>query len=431
MAPTGAVSATGTRATAGPRAPGAGEPLDPRLLKVQFPIFSTPRDKPLVYLDSAATSQKPQAVLDAMDQYYATCNANIHRGVYSIAEQATALYEDARRRFAAFVNASPREIVFTRNSTEGLNLVARAYGAWKLQPGDAVLLTPMEHHSNLVPWHLLAAEKRLELRFIPLTGSGELDVSELPRLLSDGKVKLVSFVHVSNVLGTVNPVAEIARVARAHGATVVVDASQSAAHMPLDVKALGVDFLACTSHKMLGPTGIGVLWGRRELLEAMPPFLGGGEMIRTVTLTESTWNELPWKFEAGTMCIAEAVGLGAAVQWLERVGMDRVFAHDRELAAYAMSRLAEIPGVRLLGPPAERRGGVVAFTVDGVHPHDVATVLDRDGVCVRAGHHCAMPLHESLGIPASVRASFHCYSLREDVDALVAGLHHVREVFAR
>ena len=405
--------------------------LDARLLKVQFPIFSAPREKPLVYLDSAATSQKPQAVLDAMDQYYATCNANIHRGVYGIAEQATALYEDARRRFAAFVNASPREIVFTRNSTEALNLVARAFGAWKLEAGDAVLLTPMEHHSNLVPWQMLAAAKRLELRFIPLTSTGELDLEALPGLFDDGKVKLVSCVHVSNVLGTVNPVAEIARAAKAHGATMVVDASQSAAHMPLDVTALGVDFLACTSHKMLGPTGIGVLWGRRELLEAMPPFLGGGEMIRTVSLTESTWNELPWKFEAGTMCIAEAVGLGAAVQWLQRVGMERVFAHDRELAAYAMARLGELKGVRLLGPPAERRGGVVAFTVDDVHPHDVATVLDRDGICVRAGHHCAMPLHEELGIPASVRASFHCYSLREDVDALVAGLHHVQRLFAR
>ena len=424
------MSTTGA-ATVAVRSTRAGEPLDPRLLKAQFPIFSTPREKPLVYLDSAATAQKPQAVLDAMDAYYASCNANIHRGVYGIAEQATALYEDARRRFAGFVNASPREIVFTRNSTEALNLVARAYGGWKLRAGDAVLLTPMEHHSNLVPWHLLKAEKQLELRFIPMIGSGELDLDALPKLFADGKVKLVSLVHVSNVLGTVNPVAEIARVAKQHGATVVVDASQSAAHLPLDVAALGVDFLACTAHKMLGPTGIGVLWGRRELLEAMPPFLGGGEMIRTVTLTESTWNELPWKFEAGTMCIAEAVGLGAAVQWLERIGMERVFAHDRELAAYAMERLAELTGVRVLGPPADKRGGVVAFTVDGVHPHDVATVLDRDGVCVRAGHHCAMPLHEALGVPASARASFHCYSLREDVDALIEGLRHVQQVFSR
>ena len=427
------MSSTGTTGAAAPGKGAAAShiPFDPRVLKAQFPIFSAPREKPLVYLDSAATSQKPQAVLDAMSQYYATCNANIHRGVYAIAEQATALYEDARRRFAAFVNASPREIVFTRNSTEALNLVARAYGAWKLKAGDAVLLTPMEHHSNLVPWQMLAAERKLELRFVPITETGELELSELPRLFADGRVKLVSFVHVSNVLGTVNPVAEIARIARAHGATVVVDASQSAAHMRLDVQALGIDFLACTAHKMLGPTGIGMLWGRRELLEAMPPFLGGGEMIRTVTLTESTWNELPWKFEAGTMAIAEAVGLGAAVQWLERVGLERVFAHDRELAAYAMARLGELDGVRLLGPPADRRGSVVAFTVEGVHPHDVAMVLDRDGVCVRAGHHCAMPLHDRLGIPASVRASFHCYSLREDVDALVESLRGVRKLFTR
>ena len=405
--------------------------FDPRLVKAEFPIFDTPRAKPLIYLDSAATSQKPQAVLDAMDRYYRTCNANIHRGIYGIAEQATTLYEDARRRFAAFVNASPREIVFTRNSTEALNLVAQAWGRWALKSGDAILLTPMEHHSNLVPWHMLAAEKQLELRFIPLTATGELDLEALPKLLDDGKVKLVSFVHVSNVLGTVNPVAEIARVAKAHGATVLLDASQSAAHMQLDVQSLGVDFMACTAHKMLGPTGIGMLWGRRAILEAMPPFLGGGEMIRSVTLTASTWNELPWKFEAGTMSIAEAVGLGAAVQYLETLGMEHVFAHDRELAGYTMQRLAELPGVQVLGPPADRRGGVVAFTVEGVHPHDVATVLDRDGVCVRAGHHCAMPLHEALGVPASARASFHCYSLREDVDALVAGLRHVQKIFGR
>jgi cysteine desulfurase / selenocysteine lyase len=426
-APAGVTGGTGAPVAAS--LPGAG--FDPHLVRADFPIFSTPREKPLVYLDSAATSQKPRQVLDAMTRYYTTCNANIHRGVYGIAEEATALYEDARRRFAAFVNASPREIVFTRNSTEALNLVARAWGGANLQAGDAILLTPMEHHSNLVPWHMLAAAKQLELRFIPLTGSGELDLDAIPALLADGKVKLAAFVHVSNVLGTVNPVAEIARLARARGVTTVVDASQSAAHMKLDVKALGIDFLACTSHKMLGPTGIGVLYGRRELLEAMPPFLGGGEMIRTVSLTESTWNELPWKFEAGTMAIAEAVGLGAAVSYLETLGMEHVLAHDRALAAYAMERLAEVPGVRLLGPPPARRGGVVAFTVEGVHPHDVATVLDRDGVCVRAGHHCAMPLHEELGIAASARASFHCYSLPEDVDALVAGLHKVVQLFGR
>jgi len=406
--------------------------FDPREIRQQFPIFRTPRERPLVYLDSAATSQKPDFVLDAIARYHATCNANIHRGVYQIAEQATEAYEDARRRIAAFIGAtSPREVVFTKNSTESINLVAQSWGRAKLRPGDAILLTEMEHHANLVPWQLIAAEKDAELRFIPLTETGELDTSGLMQLFADGKVKLVSFVHVSNVLGTVNPAAEIARVAHAHGAKVVLDASQSAAHLKLDVKALGADFVACTGHKMLGPTGIGVLWGRRELLEAMPPFLGGGEMIRTVTLTESTWNELPWKFEAGTMNIAEAVGLGAAVQVLESLGMEHVFAHDRDLAAYAMSRLGEVDGVKLLGPPAARRGGVVAFTVEGVHPHDVAMVLDRDGVCVRAGHHCAMPLHEHLGVPASVRASFHCYSLREDVDALVEGLRGVRKLFAR
>ncbi len=427
---------TGTR-TATVGAPGAfprdpSAPFDPRIVRADFPIFSTPRAKPLVYLDSAATSQKPRVVLQAMDRYYATCNSNIHRGVYSIAEEATALYEDARRRFAAFVNAaSPREIVFTRNSTEAINLVAHAWGRTQLKDGDAIVLTPMEHHSNLVPWHLLAAERAVELRFIPLTGSGELDLEALPGLLADGRVKLVSFVHVSNVLGTVNPAAEIARVAKAHGATVLIDASQSAAHLKLDVRALGADFVACTAHKMLGPTGIGMLWGRREILEAMPPFLGGGEMIREVTLTSSKWNELPWKFEAGTMPIAEAVGLGAAVGYLEHLGMDHVFAHDRELAAYVLERLAEVEGLRVLGPPADRRGGVVAFTMEGIHPHDVATVLDADGVCVRAGHHCAMPLHELLGVPASARASFHCYSLREEVDALVAGLQRARTLFSR
>ena len=407
-------------------------PFDPVRVRADFPILTAPREKPLVYLDSAATSQKPEAVLEAMERYYRTCNANIHRGIYRIAEEATALYEDARRRVAGFVNAAnPREIVFTRNSTEALNLVAHAWGRTFLKDGDAIVLTPMEHHSNLVPWHLLAAERKIELRFIPLTGDGQLDVGALPGLLADGRAKLVSFVHVSNVLGTVNPAAEIARIAKERGATVLLDASQSAAHMPLDVRALGADLVAFTGHKMLGPTGIGVLWGRRALLEAMPPFLGGGEMIREVSLTASKWNELPWKFEAGTMPIAEAIGLGAAVQYLEHLGMDNVFAHDRELVAYALDRLAAVPGLQVMGPAADKRGGLVAFTMDGIHPHDVATVLDQRGVCVRAGHHCAMPLHELLGVPASARASFHCYSLREDVDALVAGLHEARRVFAR
>ncbi|MBI1795869.1 MAG: cysteine desulfurase [Candidatus Eisenbacteria bacterium] len=406
--------------------------LDARAVREQFPIFRAERAKPLRYLDSAATSQKPDAVIEAMDRYYGTINANIHRGIYRIAEEATAAYEDARRRLADFIGArSPRELIFTSNSTAAINLVAYAWGRSQLEAGDAIVLTVMEHHANLVPWQILAAERDVELRFIPITGSGELDLAALPTLLADGRVKLVGAVHISNVLGTVNPIAEIARQAHAAGARMLVDASQSVPHCPVDVQALGCDFFAFTGHKMLGPTGIGGLWARRELLEAMPPFMGGGEMIREVKLTGSKWNELPWKFEAGTMPIAEAIGLGAAVDYLRSLGMERVFAHDRELVAYAMERLREVPGLTLLGPSEDKRGGVIAFTLDGIHPHDVATVLDDDGVAVRAGHHCAMPLHEALGVPASARASFHCYSLPEEVDALVAGLHRARKVFAR
>jgi len=415
--------ATGTRASA--------RALDAHKIRQDFPIFRTPRKKPLIYLDSAATSQKPDAVLDAMNRYYAGYNANIHRGIYGIAEEATAAYEDARRKVAAHVKAgSPREIIFTRNSTEAINLVAYSWGRANVRAGDAILLTEMEHHSNLVPWQILAAEREAELRYVPVTGDGELDLEALSRLLADGRVKLMGVVHISNVLGTINPVPDIARLAHDAGAVVLVDASQSVPHCPVDLSALGADFVAFTSHKMLGPTGIGALWGRRALLESMPPFLGGGEMIREVKLSGSKWNELPWKFEAGTMAIAEAVGLGAAVDYLQGMGMDAVFAHDRELAALAMEKLSEIPELKILGPPAERRGGVVAFTLGDIHPHDVATVLDDEGVCVRAGHHCAMPLHEKLGIPASARASFHCYSLPWELDALERGLARAREVFA-
>jgi len=416
--------ATGTRASA--------RALDAHKIRQDFPIFRTPRKKPLIYLDSAATSQKPDAVLDAMNRYYAGYNANIHRGIYGIAEEATAAYEDARRKVAAHVKAgSPREIIFTRNSTEAINLVAYSWGRANVRAGDAILLTEMEHHSNLVPWQILAAEREAELRYVPVTGDGELDLEALSRLLADGRVKLMGVVHISNVLGTINPVPDIARLAHDAGAVVLVDASQSVPHCPVDLSALGADFVAFTSHKMLGPTGIGALWGRRALLESMPPFLGGGEMIREVKLSGSKWNELPWKFEAGTMAIAEAVGLGAAVDYLQGMGMDAVFAHDRELAALAMDKLSEIPELKILGPPAERRGGVVAFTLGEIHPHDVATVLDDEGVCVRAGHHCAMPLHEKLGIPASARASFHCYSTPEEIDALVRGLRRALKVFAR
>jgi cysteine desulfurase / selenocysteine lyase len=429
----GATSAVPTIST-GPA--GLGEaPLavfDPRAVREQFPIFRAPREKPLIYLDSAATSQKPDAVLGAMDRFYSRYNANIHRGIYAIAEEATAAYEDARLRVTRFINAlSTREVIFTSNSTSAINLVAYSWARTNLKSGDAIVLTEMEHHANLVPWHILREERGVEIRYVPVTGQGELDLGALPGLLKDGRVKLVGVVHVSNVLGTINPIADIARQAREAGALTLIDASQSAPHFPIDVQKMGADFVAFTGHKMLGPLGIGVLWAKRALLEAMPPFLGGGEMIREVKLGGSKWNELPWKFEAGTMPIAEAVGLGAACEYLERLGRDRVFAHDRELAAYAMERLAEVPELTILGPPPNRRGGIVAFTLAGIHPHDVATVLDSDGIAVRAGHHCAMPLHERLGVPASARASFHCYSLREEVDALVQGLHRARQVFAR
>ncbi len=414
-----------------PAAPAARPGFDPYRVRADFPILRATGPRPLIYLDSAATSQKPDSVIEAMRDYYASYNANIHRGIYRIAEQATAAYEDARLRLSRFIGAaSPREVIFTRNSTEAINLIAHAWGRTNLKPGDALLLTEMEHHSNLVPWQLLAAERGLELRFIPVTPGGELALDALPGLLGDGRVRLASVVHISNVLGTVNPIAAIAAQVHAAGALLAVDASQSVPHCPVDVRALGCDFLAFTGHKMLGPTGIGALWGRGVLLEAMPPFMGGGEMIREVHLTHSEWNDLPWKFEAGTMPIAEAIGLRAAVVYLEGLGMDAVFDHDRELAAYALERLAEVPDLKLLGPPAARRGGVVAFTLGDIHPHDVATVLDSDGIAVRAGHHCAMPLHEKLGVRATARASFHCYSVREDVDALVAGLHKARKVFA-
>jgi len=404
--------------------------FDARTVRARFPLLRE-RGETLAYLDSAATSQKPERVLEAMDRFYRTINANIHRGVYRIAEEATAAYEDARRKVARFVGVTPRELVFTRNSTEAINLVSNAWGRANVGRGDAIVLTVMEHHANLVPWQLLAEAVGAELRFVPLTADGELELSALPALLADGRVKLVGVVHVSNVLGTVNPVAEIARLAHAAGARVLVDASQSVPHLPVDAKALDADFLAFTAHKMLGPTGIGALYGRRELLEAMPPFLGGGEMIREVRLDGSKWNELPWKFEAGTMAIAEAVGFGAAIDELETIGIENVWAHDRALVATAYARLAAVPGVRILGPGPERRGGVLAFTLDGVHPHDVAAVLDRSGVCVRAGHHCAMPLHDALGVAASARASFHCYSLEREIDALIDGLHETRKVFAR
>ena len=393
-------------------------------------------DRPLVYLDSAATSQKPRQVLDAMTDYYELHNANVHRGIHVLAEEATALYESARDKVAAFVGApSRREVVFTKNSSEALNLVANvlawAPAPYRVGPGDEIVVTEMEHHSNLVPWQLLASRTGATLRWIGITDDGRLDLEDLDRVITPA-TKVVSLVHVSNILGTVNPVEVVA--ARAHevGALVVVDGSQSVPQMPVDVSALGADFLAFTGHKMCGPTGIGVLWGREELLEALPPFLGGGEMIDTVTMEVSTYAQLPHKFEAGTPPIAEAVGLGAAVDYLTALGMPAVAAHEQTITSYALQRLADIEGLRIIGPsqPVDR-GGAISFVLDGIHPHDVGQVLDQQGVAVRVGHHCARPVCLRFGIPATTRASFYVYSSTADVDALVSGLEHVSSFFGR
>ena len=411
-------------------------PSEPRVdfaaLRKEFPIFERKvHGKPLIYLDSTATTQKPLAVLQALDHYYRTYNANIHRGVYLIAEEATQAYEDAREKVARFLNArSSKEIVFTRGTTESVNLVSHAWGRKNVGRGDVILLTEMEHHSNLVPWQLLATERGATIRYIPVDGSGRLDLSGLDRLLQ-GPVKIVSFTHVSNVLGTINPVAEIARRAHAAGAVVMVDGAQSVPHMPVDVRALDCDFLALSGHKMLAPTGIGALYGKRELLEAMPPFFGGGEMIREVRLEGSTWNDVPFKFEAGTMNIADTIAFGAAIDYLSAIGMEAVHAHGRELVEETMRVLGSIPGVKIYGPPAAERGGIVPFTVDDIHAHDVAAVLDHEGVAVRAGHHCAMPLHTKLGLAATTRASFYVYNLISDVERLGEGVRKAKQLFHR
>ncbi len=403
----------------------------PATIREDFPILRVRvNGKPLVYLDSANTSQKPRQVIEALVRYYEEYNANIHRGVYSIAERATAEYEAARAKAARFVGASePAEIVFTRNITEALNLVAHSWGRRHVGPGDEILTTEMEHHSNLVPWQFLAQERGARLRHIPFDDRGCLILDDLERLITD-RTKIVALVHVSNAFGTVNPVAEIARAAHAVGAVVVVDGAQSTPHRPVDVRALGVDFFGFTGHKMLAPMGIGGLWARRALLEEMDPFLGGGEMISDVWLDRATWNEVPWKFEAGTQNVGDAIALGAAIEYLERLGMDAVAAHEREITAYALGRLGEVPGLHLMGPGADERGGVVSFWMDGIHPHDVAQVLDTDGVCVRAGHHCTKPLHRKLGIGASVRASFYVYTIKEEIDVLARSLLKTRELFS-
>ena len=401
------------------------------LLREDFPILkrAIQEGSALAYLDSTATSQKPLAVIEAMNGFYRRSNSNIHRGVHTLAEEATALYETAREKIANFINAaSSREIIYTRNTTESINLVAYSWGRSHLKAGDVVILTEMEHHSNLVPWQMLQSELGIRLEFIPLTEDGLLDLTTYRSLL-EGKPRLVSFTHMSNVLGTINQVAEVAALAHSAGAMVLVDGAQSVPHLPVDVQALGVDFYAFSAHKMCGPTGIGILYGKGELLEAMPPFLGGGDMIKEVHLQSFKANSLPHKFEAGTPAIAEAVGFGAAVDYLSNIGMDDIQAHEHALTEYALDRLVEIPGVKVLGPPAQKKGGVVAFTLNAIHPHDVAQILDRDGIAIRAGHHCAQPLHEKFGIPATSRASFYLYNTKEEVDRLVDGIYKVKELF--
>jgi cysteine desulfurase / selenocysteine lyase len=400
-------------------------------VRADFPVLQREFDgKPVVFLDSAATSQKPVQVIDAMTAYYRTSNSNVHRGVYALAREATDLFEGARERVAAFAGTEPTTTIFTGNASGAINLVAYSWGRRNLDPGDEVLVTLMEHHSNLVPWQLVCAERGARLRYLSVSETGELSLAELDQLLGGGRVKLVAVAHVSNVLGTLNPVEEIAARARAAGAVTLVDGAQAMPQMPVNVDRLGADFYAWTAHKALGPTGIGVLHGRRELLEAMPPFIAGGHMISRVDLESSSWNELPWKFEAGTSPIAEAVGLGAAVDYLGGLGMDRVRAHERDLTAYALERLAEVEDMRIFGPlDADRRGGVISFAIEGIHAHDIAEICDREAVCIRAGHHCAQPLMRTLGVAATARASFHVYNSREDVDALVSALHSARKVF--
>jgi cysteine desulfurase/selenocysteine lyase len=400
-------------------------------VRKDFPILDreTANGKRVIYLDSTATSQKPVQVIEAMNDYYRRSNANIHRGVHTLAEEATTMYEGARERIAKFINASSaREIIYTRNTTESINLVAYSWARANLKAGDLVVLTEMEHHSNLVPWHMLQAERGIELDFIPVTEEGLLDLEAYKTLLNRTP-KLVSFTHMSNVLGTINPATEIIKLAHTVGAVVLVDGAQSVPHLAVDVQALDADFYAFSAHKMCGPTGIGILYGKSALLEAMPPFLGGGDMIKEVKLRSFRPNTLPHKFEAGTPAIAEAVGFGAAVDYLTQVGMKDIAAHEHEITEYALDRLEEIPGVKLFGPSADKKGGVAAFTLEGVHPHDVAQILDQDGIAVRAGHHCAQPLHEKFGIPATSRASFYLYSTKEEVDMLVKGLYKVKEMF--
>jgi cysteine desulfurase/selenocysteine lyase len=400
-------------------------------VKSDFPIFSRRfNERELIYLDSGSTSQKPEVVIEAVAEHLRNHNANIHRGVYTLAQEADAAYDEARRRVAAFTGAQPETTIFTKNVTEAINLVAYAWGRANVGTGDVVLITQMEHHANIVPWQVLCRERGATLRYLEVDERGELSLDALDSELARGDVRLVAFTHVSNVLGTINPVAKMTARVRAAGAVSLVDGAQAVPHMPVDVESIGADFYVWTGHKALGPTGIGVLHGRREILERMEPFLTGGDMIASVDFQSATWNELPSKFEAGTPMVAEAVGLGVAVEYLSKLGMDRVRAHEQALTAYMLERLAQVPGLRVAGPPeAERRGGLASFTIEGMHPHDVAELVDRGGVCIRAGHHCAQPLMRCLGVSATARASVGVYNEPWDIDALVSALLAGREVF--
>jgi cysteine desulfurase / selenocysteine lyase len=401
-------------------------------IRKDFPILSRQvHGKPLVYLDSTASSQKPQAVIDAMSTYYQTYHANVHRGVYQISEEATAAMERARIKVARFINARQgKQIIFTRNTTESINLVAYSWGGANIHTGDLIILTIMEHHSNLIPWQLLAERTGARLEFIPVTNDGLLRLDVYEQLLQQ-QPKLVAFTHMSNVLGTINPAKQMIEQAHAAGATVLVDAAQSVPHLPVDVQELDADFLCFSGHKMLGPTGIGLLYGKRELLEAMPPFMGGGDMIGKVELRKSTWNVLPWKFEAGTPAIAEAIGQGVAVDYLSALGMENVLRHEQAITDYALKQLQSVPGLTIYGSQsADKRGGVISFTLGDIHPHDLASILDQEmGVAVRAGHHCAQPLMEHFGLAATARASFYVYTIPEEIDVLVQGLHKALHIF--
>jgi cysteine desulfurase / selenocysteine lyase len=405
--------------------------LDAAKLRADFPIFEQEfHGKPLAYLDSAVSSQKPRQVLEAMTSFYETSYTNVHRGVYALSERATEAFEEAREKVRAFVNApAAHEIVFVRNATEALNLVAYSWGLNNLGPGDLVLVTELEHHSNFVPWQYIARRTGAEFRMLALDDGGELRLDALDETVAGGTVKVVATNLVSNSLGTVNPVEKLAAWAHERGAIYVCDAAQGAPHRPLDVQALGADFVAVSGHKMCGPSGVGFLWGRTELLESMEPFLMGGHMIRKVGFEATTWGELPHKFEAGTAPAAEAIGLGAAIDYLNGVGIDAIAQHEHDLVAYALDRLADVPGITLYGPPPDRRAGIVSFNVDGIHPHDVAQVLDWEGVAIRAGHHCCQPLMAKLGVAATNRASFYLYTVPEEIDRLVDGLHKARQVF--